>query len=58
MAELIGIGPDVSGIYRRITTLDYLQYNGLSNQIMENFIEDIITETVTEIGKRTIGGSL
>jgi hypothetical protein len=58
MAELIGISPDVSGIYGCIPTLDYFQHNSLSNQVMENFIENVFTESVTEVGKGAIGGSL
>jgi hypothetical protein len=56
--ELIGVSPDMSRVDSRIPTLDYSEHNGLSNQVMENLIEDIITETVTEISKGTIGGSL
>src|SRR3990172_6262166 len=58
ITELIGISPDMSGVDGRITTLDYFKDNGLSNQVMEDFIEGLIPQTVTEISKGTIGRGL
>jgi hypothetical protein len=48
----------MSGVYGRISILDHLQDDSLSNKVMENLIENAITETVPKIGKATIGRSL
>ena len=58
IAELIGISPNVSGVDGRILNLDYLQADGLSNQVMQNLVENAIAQAIPEIGKATIGRSL
>jgi hypothetical protein len=58
MAKFTGISPDVSRIYSGVATFDYLQDNSLGNQLVENFIENLLTEATTEVGKGAIGRGL
>jgi len=39
LTKFTGISPKVSGIYSRITTLDYLKGYSLGNQPMKDFVE-------------------
>ncbi len=58
VTELTGISPDMSGVDGSITTLDYFQDNSLSDQLVEDFIKNILSQPVTEIGETTIGRGL
>ena len=58
LTKFTGISPKVSRIYSRITTVDYLKSYSLGNQPVENLIEYVLAEAITEVGKSTIGGSL
>ncbi len=58
MAEFTGISPDMRRIYSGVATFDYLQDNSLGDQLVEDFIEGIFTETITEIGKSAVGRGL
>jgi hypothetical protein len=58
VTELTGISPDMSGVDGSITTLDYFQDNSLSDQLVEDFIKNILSQPITEIGETTIGRSL
>jgi hypothetical protein len=56
--EAIGISPEVCGIYGSTTTLDYLQDYSLGNQLMQDFIENLLTEAVAEVSEGAIGRGL
>ena len=58
MAEFTCISPDVCGIYSGITTLDYLQDYSLGNQLVQDFIENLLTEAVAEVSEGAIGRGL
>jgi hypothetical protein len=58
MAKFTGISPDMSRIYSGVATFDYLQDNSLGNQLVENLIENVFTQAITEIGKSAVGRSL
>ena len=58
LAEAVGISPQMSGINGSIATLDYFQRYGLGNELVEALIEDVITQTVAEVGKTAVSGSL
>ena len=48
----------MGGIYGGITTDNYLQSYSLGNQPVEDFVENILSQTVTEVSKGAIGGGL
>ena len=54
LAEAVGIGSEVSRINGSIATLDYFQCYGLCNKLVKAFIEDVIAQTVAEVGKGTV----
>jgi hypothetical protein len=58
MAKFTGISPEVCGIYGSTTTLDYLQDYSLGNQLMQDFIENLLTEAVAEVSEGAIGRGL
>ncbi len=58
LTKLTWADPEMGWIYGGITTDDYLQDNSLSNQVMENLIENILSQAITEIGEGAIRGGL
>jgi hypothetical protein len=54
LAEAASISPQVSGIDSGIATKDYLQRFGLGNKLVETFIENVLTQTVAEVGETAV----
>ena len=45
-------------VFSRITAADYFQENNLGDQLVEGFVEDILAEAVTKVGKSAVGWAI
>jgi hypothetical protein len=54
LAEAVGISAQMSGINGGIATKDYFQRYGLGNKLVETFIENILAQTMAEVGETAV----
>jgi hypothetical protein len=54
LAEAVGMSPQMSGIDGGIATKDYFQRYGLGNKLVETFIENILAQTMAEVGETAV----
>jgi hypothetical protein len=54
-ARLVGIGPKMGGIDGSVASQDDLQGYSLGDQLMQDFVEEVFSQTITEIGEGAIG---
>jgi len=57
-AKFVRVCPEVGGIHSGIPTDDYLEDYSLSNQAVEDVIENVVSQAVTEVGEGAIGRCL
>jgi len=55
-ARLVGVGPKMGGIDGSVASQDDLQGYSLGDQLMQDFVEEVFSQTITEVGEGAIRG--